>query len=74
MEIDMPPGMTGSQLQEARRKLGLTQRELGDELRLSRVMVGLMERGEREVERRTELAMRYLLIRAGHVTPTEFST
>jgi DNA-binding XRE family transcriptional regulator len=54
--------MTGAELQKARRKLGLTQKELGEELHLSRVMVGLMERGEKKVERRTELAMRYLLM------------
>ena len=66
--------MTGRELEQARRKLGLTQQQLGDELNLSRVMIGLMERGDKTVERRTDLSMRYLLIAAGHAKPADFAT
>ena len=65
--------MTGTEMGQARRKLGLTQQQLGDELHLSRVMIGLMERGDKPVERRTELSMRYLLICAGHSKPADFA-
>lgn len=37
--------MTGAELKEARRKLGLSQQALADELGMSRNMVGFMERG-----------------------------
>ena len=57
--------MTAQDLKEARLKLGLTQQQLGDELHLSRVAIGLMERGTKPVVRRTDLSMRYLLIEAG---------
>jgi len=65
--------MTGEELEQARRKLGLTQQQLGDELHLSRVMVGLMERGKKPIDRRTDLAMRYLLIAGGHAKPADFA-
>lgn len=66
--------MTFRELHQARRTLGLTQQQLGDALHMTRVMVGLMERGEKTVERRTELAIRYLLIAGGHAKPADFAT
>ena len=51
----------GVKLLQARLKLGLTQQGLADALGMSRVMVGLMERGERPIERRTWLAVQHLL-------------
>lgn len=53
--------MTGYELKQARQSLGLSQAALGDELHLSRVMIGLMERGEKPIEKRTELAIWCLL-------------
>ena len=60
--------MTGSDFKQVRRKLGLTQQQLGDELHMTRVMVGLMERGEKPIERRTEYAVQYLLLRITRVS------
>ena len=53
--------MTGNDLKEARKKLGLTQEALADRIGMTRVMIGLMERGAKPIERRTELAIRCLL-------------
>ena len=52
--------MQASELKAIRKELGLTQDALADALGLSRVMIGLMERGEAAIERRTELAVHYL--------------
>lgn len=41
--------------------MNLTQEELGNALGLSKVFIGLMERGAKGIERRTELAVRYLV-------------
>ena len=57
--------MTNNELKEARHKLCLTQSELACAIDMSRVMIGLMERGEKPIERRTELAIRYLLYEDG---------
>jgi len=59
--------MDGKELKEARRKLGFSQQELADALGMSKTMIGYMERGydaKRKsvgIERRTELAVMYLL-------------
>ena len=53
--------ISGVKLKQARHKLNLTQHGLADALGMSRVMVGLMERGERPIERRTWLAVQHLL-------------
>lgn len=57
--------MASEKLKEARQLLGLSQQVLADEIGLTRVMVGLMERGEKAIELRTELAVECLLRRAG---------
>ncbi|WP_027853864.1 helix-turn-helix domain-containing protein [Marinobacterium litorale] len=57
--------MTPEQLKQARQALGLYQQAMADELGVSRVWVGLMERGEKEIEPRTALAVECLLRRAG---------
>jgi transcriptional regulator with XRE-family HTH domain len=57
--------MTSEQLKEARQQLGFSQQALGDQIGMTRVMVGLMERGDKQIELRTELAVECLLRRAG---------
>lgn len=66
--------MIGEELKEARRKLGLSQHGLGDELGMSRVMIGLMEREEKPIEPRTEMAVWCLLYEAGEATPGDRAT
>lgn len=54
--------MTGEELRGIRKTLGWTLERMGDEIGLSKAFVGMMERGEKPIERRTELAARYLAI------------
>lgn len=56
--------MTASELKKARVALGLSQAQLAEELGLSRYFVGLMERGDRRIEKRTDLSVRFLLLKA----------
>jgi DNA-binding XRE family transcriptional regulator len=53
--------MTEIELKESRQKLGLTQAAMGEAINLTREMIGLMERGRKPIDRRTELAVRFLL-------------
>lgn len=59
--------MTPLELKQARQSLGLSQQALAAELGLTRVFIGLMERGEKPIETRTELAVLYLLSRQRQV-------
>jgi transcriptional regulator with XRE-family HTH domain len=59
--------MQGAEFKAIREALGMTQAGLAEALGISRVFVGLMERGERPVEKRTALAMFYLA-RAGEAS------
>lgn len=52
--------MTPTQLKAARKRLGLSQTTLADELGISRSGVQKMELGQRPIERRTVLAVMYL--------------
>ncbi len=52
--------MNPAELKALRQRLGWTQDRMADELGISRVYVGLMERGLKSIERRTELSVRYL--------------
>jgi DNA-binding XRE family transcriptional regulator len=61
MAIAVDPVDNGERLKEARTKLAMTQAQLGEALDLTPVMIGLMERGEKDVGKRTDLAIRYLL-------------
>ncbi len=54
--------MTGKGLKKARRRLKMTQKELGKELGIHKNSVARMERGEFPIIRTTELAVKYLLI------------
>ncbi|WP_311270477.1 helix-turn-helix domain-containing protein [Sphingobium sp. WCS2017Hpa-17] len=52
--------MQGDELKALRKRLGWTQGRMAAELDLSTTFVGLMERGEKAIERRTELAVKAL--------------
>lgn len=54
--------MTGLELKEARAKLGMTQKELGEALGVHWNSVARMERDEFPIIRTTELAVKYLLV------------
>ena len=54
--------MTGEGLKRSRLRLKMTQKELGEALGVHKNSVARMERGEFQVIRTTELAMKYLLI------------
>lgn len=57
--------MTPADFKLARLQLGLNQTALAENLGMTRDSISRMERGTMEIERRTELAVRYLLISAG---------
>lgn len=52
--------MTGEELRAIRKSLGLNQTNFGKELDFTQTYVGQLERGERPINRRTELAAHYL--------------
>lgn len=52
--------MTGQEMRALRRSAGLSQIALAAAIGLSRESVGRMERGHDAVEKRTELALRYI--------------
>ena len=52
--------MKGRELREARKALGMTQRELAEALGLNKNTVARAERDEIPIPRTTELATRYL--------------
>lgn len=52
--------MTGEDVRTLRRQAGLSQIEFAEAIGLSRETIGRMERGSEDIDRRTELAMRYV--------------
>lgn len=52
--------MQAEELKAIRTATGLSQAEFADRLGMSRVFVGMMERGDRPIEQSTALAIRYL--------------
>lgn len=52
--------MQGEQLKAIRKGLGWTLAKMAEELGMSETYVGQMERGQKPIERRTELAALYL--------------
>ena len=60
--IYVSDSVTGLDLKRARAKLGMTQKELGEELGVHWNSVARMERDEFPIIRTTELAVKYLLI------------
>lgn len=63
--------MQGSELKELRKAMGMTQSALADALGLTSVFVGMMERDERPIERRTALAVQHLAMAAKLDQPRE---
>lgn len=53
--------MQGYELKALRKAAKLTQGQLADAIGLSQGFIGEMERGEKPVEKRTELAVRYVI-------------
>lgn len=53
--------MNPAELKALRKGAGLTQGQLAHEIGVSRVFVGLMERGLATIERRTDLAVRHVI-------------
>ncbi|WP_278983288.1 helix-turn-helix domain-containing protein [Sphingobium yanoikuyae] len=52
--------MQPDEMKALRKSIGWTQDELAEAIGMSRVQIGLMERGVATIERRTELAVRYV--------------
>lgn len=53
--------MQPNDLKAARKAMGLTQADLAGLLGLTPQFIGMMERGEKAIEPRTVLAVRYLM-------------
>ncbi len=66
--------MTGAELEQARRKLGLNQAEFGASIGQSASMIYSMEAGRRDIRLTVDLAVRYRLIEAKHCTIEDFAT
>jgi DNA-binding XRE family transcriptional regulator len=52
--------MKGDEARDIRRQAGMSQADFAQAIGLSRETVGRMERGSEDIDRRTELAMRYV--------------
>lgn len=48
--------MQGEELKALRKRIGMTQAEFAAALGLTGTFIGMMERGEKAIEKRTELA------------------
>lgn len=59
--------MQAQELREILDRTGMTHAQLGERIGLSRVSVGTMARGQSPIERRTALAIRYVLEHPDHV-------
>jgi DNA-binding XRE family transcriptional regulator len=67
--VDFRPGMvylrytmTGEQLRQARKRLGMTQSELAEAIGMQKNSIAMIERGLRPVMKTTELSVKYLLV------------
>ena len=60
--------MQPEELKALRVKAGMSQAALGEAIGMSRVTIGLMERGEAPIEKRTGLAVRYVVEQASRAT------
>ncbi|GAA0317943.1 hypothetical protein GCM10009087_30410 [Sphingomonas oligophenolica] len=56
--------MNGQEAKALRKRAGMSQAEFGMAIGLSRESVGRMERGSESIDRRSELAMRYIAEKA----------
>ncbi|HWW64660.1 MAG TPA: hypothetical protein VNZ43_07870 [Sphingomonadaceae bacterium] len=55
--------MQGDELEARRKGVAMSQAGLADAIGMTREMIGLLERGAATIEKRTELAVRYLIER-----------
>lgn len=62
--------MQPDELKAMRKQAGLSQGDLAAEVGLSQGFIGEMERGEKPIEKRTELAVRYLVEQRLGVRPS----
>lgn len=53
---------SGDKLKAARAEMSLTQAGLADKIGLTGTFIGMMERDDKPIEPRTDLAVRYLLV------------
>ncbi|SCW77876.1 Helix-turn-helix [Sphingobium faniae] len=56
--------MQPDELKALRRDADMTQDQLAEAIGVSRVLIGQMERGQAPIEKRTALAVRYIVERA----------
>jgi DNA-binding XRE family transcriptional regulator len=56
--------MQPDELKALRKDAGMTQDELAEAIGVSRVLIGQMERGQAPIEKRTGLAVRYVVKKA----------
>lgn len=54
--------MQGDELKALRKAAGMTQAELANAIGLTGTYIGLMERGEKPIERRTEQAVQFVSV------------
>ncbi len=59
--------MQGEEMRAIRKALGWTLEAMADALGMSETYVGQMERGQKPIEKRTALAVRYLEMTGGTV-------
>lgn len=64
--------MQGDELKSIRIGLGLSQAGFADDLGVTATFVGMMERGEKAIEKRTELAALYLSAKATAVSAVDY--
>lgn len=62
--------MQGEELRALRKEMDLGQAALGAALGLTQQYIGMMERDQKPIERRTELAVRYLVEHPEARTPS----
>ncbi len=63
--------MQGEDLRAVRKGLGWTMEKLAGEIGMTKTFVGMMERGERPIEKRTALAVNHIALTAKFVTMRE---
>ena len=61
MKAQGVPGMIGEEVRTLRRRIGMSQAEFAEAIGISRETVGRLERGGEEIDRRTELAIRFVV-------------
>lgn len=70
----MMMAMQGEDLKALRKGAGMTQAELAEAIGMTGTSIGLMERGAAPIEKRTELAVRYIVEHAATIARTEAGT